>query len=346
MKKGLKGTLKILGFLCLGFLLLWYVSKDQDGKKIIHEIVNANYWWIILAMLAALLSHYFRALRWNLLISSLGYKTKTSSTFFALMVGYLLNLAVPRIGEISRCGALNRSSNIPFSILFGTVLSERFFDLLCLLVLIAATILLQLSLLRSFLGKYIYYPFIELFESNYIMIVIILVIISVVLVFSYKFLKNKLKKPKPKSRMSWLKMQIKGILSGIKTLRYMRQKKKFILYTIMVWVNYLLMGYLCFFAIKGTSHLGIDAGFTILSLGSLGIVAPVPGGIGTYHFIVKKVLTEIYDIGAEYAISFAYISHASQIILVLVLGVISLVILSVYFKFNIKQTTNKGNISE
>lgn len=335
MKKGIKRTLRILFFLSLGFLLLWYVTKDQDGERIFFEIRNANYWWIILSMFMGLFSHFFRALRWNLLISSLGYKTKTSVTFFALMTGYLFSIAVPRLGEITRCGVLQRSSKVPFSVLFGTVLSERFFDMICLFLLIGVTILLQLSFLKSFLGEYIYFPLLDRFENNYLLIIVIFLAVLILLFFLFKILKNYFLKARPEGRMSWLKMQSRGMISGIKTIRHMPKKWTFLFYTLLIWLNYFLMTYLCFFAIQATSHLGVPEGFTVLSLGSLGVVAPVPGGIGTYHFIVIKVLTELYEIKSEFAVSYAYIAHASQILMMLIAGLFSLLMVSFYVK---KQT--------
>ncbi len=338
-----------MGFLLIGFLLLWYVTKDHDREKIIHEMQNANYWWVIISMFAGVISHIFRALRWNLLISSLGYNTKTSVTFYALMTGYLFNIAVPRLGEISRCGALHRTSNAPFSILFGTVLSERFFDMICLILLISLTVLLQLPLLDDFLKKYIYYPLIQSFENNYIIFIIAFCAVTLLIILLYKFFKKHFRKPTRGKKMSWLKMQIKGMISGVKTIRYMRKKWTFLFYTLMIWFNYFLMVCLCFYAIEGTSHLGLREGVTVLSLGSLGIVAPVPGGIGTYHFIVIKTLTELYNIIPEAAVSYAYIAHASQIVMLLTVGLFSLIMISFirkktsYFKNNPNNNINHAN---
>ncbi len=297
-------------------------------------------------MIVGLISHFFRALRWNLLVSTLGYETKTSATFYALMTGYLFNIVVPRLGEITRCGVLHRHSKVPFSILFGTVLSERFFDMICLILLISVTVLLQLSFLQSFLAEYIYFPLLHRFENNYFLIIITFIAAVAVLFFLFKFFKKRFQKAKPEGRMSWLKMQIKGMLSGIKTIRYMRKRWTFIFYTLMIWVNYFLMVYLCFFAIRGTSHLGLSEGVTVLSLGSLGIVAPVPGGIGTYHFIVIKILTELYNIQSEYAVSYAYIAHASQILMLLLAGLFSVLMISFFMKKKKKDNTDVNRANE
>ncbi len=312
-------------------------------------MLNANYWWVILSMLVGIISHIFRTLRWNLMISSLGFNTKTSVTFYALMIGYLFNIVVPRLGEITRCGILQRTSKVPFSILFGTVLSERFFDMICLIVLISITILLQLSFLADFLDKYICHPLMERFENNYIIFIIAFCAVILLIIIVYKFLKKRFRKTTPGKRMSWLKMQIKGMVSGVNTIRYMRKKWTFLFYTFMIWFNYFLMVYLCFFAIEGTLHLGLTEGVTVLSLGSLGIVAPVPGGIGTYHFIVIKTLTELYNITPEAAVSYAYIAHASQILMLLIAGLFSLVMISLirkktsYFKNNMNNNEKKNN---
>ena len=324
---------------------MWYVTKDQDSEKIINEIKNANYWWIVFSMALGLLSHFFRALRWNLLISSLNYKTKTADTFYALMTGYLFNLVVPRLGEITRCGLLQRSSKVPFSILFGTVLSERFFDMICLIILISITILVQLSFLKSFLGKYIYFPLLDRFESNFLVITISIIILVILLIFLFKFLKRRFRKARPKGKMSWLKMQARGMMSGIKTIRYMRRKWTFLFHTLMIWLNYFLMVYVVFFAIQGTSNLGLAEGLTVLSLGSLGIVAPVPGGIGTYHFIVIRILTELYSINPEYAVSYAYIAHASQIIMLLAAGLFSVLMVALFIKKPNADNTEANNKS-
>ncbi len=305
---------------------------------------NANYWWVVLSMLIGVISHFFRALRWNLLISSLGYETKPSVTFYAVMGGYLFNLVTPRLGEITRCGILHRSSNVSFSILFGTVLSERFFDILCMIALISITILLQLSFLGAFLEKYIYHPLLERFENNYLIIILIFFAVIIIIILIYKFLKKRFRKARPGGRISWLKMQLKGMIAGVKTIRYMRKRWTFLFYTFMMWLNYFLMVYLCFFAIEGTLHLGLSEGITVLSLGTIGIALPVPGGIGTYHFIVIKTLTELYNVYPTSAVSYAYIAHASQILMLLAVGLFSLLMIFFITKKTPFSKSNKNKL--
>ena len=116
----------------------------------LDEIAGANYYWAAVAAVLAIISHIFRALRWNLLINSTGYKTRTSTTFYAVMVGYMANTAVPRLGEFMRCGVLSRKEKIPFNVLFGTVISERIFDMVILMLLLATTVFSQWGLLGGF----------------------------------------------------------------------------------------------------------------------------------------------------------------------------------------------------
>ncbi|MCD4745105.1 MAG: flippase-like domain-containing protein [Bacteroidales bacterium] len=323
MKRKIISILKYLLFLLIGIGLLWLVFRKLEINSVVNEIKNANYSWILLSFVFAIISHISRAMRWNIMINSLGYKTKTITTFYAVMVGYFANLAIPRIGEITRCGVLGKNNKIPVNSLIGTVISERIFDLLILILIIFFVIVFQLNLVGVFVNKYLFIPLSSKFSNNFSLIiftvsVIIIIIISLLLII--KRYKNKIK------HLSFyikLKELINGFLNGIKTIKRMEQKWAFLFHTFIIWLMYFLMTYICFFAIKATSHLTVIDGITVLALGSLGIVAPVPGGIGAYHFIVKAILFELYGISAIAAASFATIVWTAQTILVIVLGAFS-----------------------
>ncbi len=327
MKKKLFSILQYILFLGLGFALLWLVFRKIDLLSVWEEIKNAEYLWIFLALVAAIFSHIFRALRWNLLINNLGYKTRLSTTFYAVMFGYLANTAVPRAGEIGRCGILAKREKIPFDSLFGSVISERIFDLVVLLVLIFLTIIFQLKLVGSFVEKTLLNPLETLFNNNGNNMIILggIVIVSIfALFFLYKKFNGLLKK-------SSLFMKFhgfaKGLFEGIKTIFLLKQKVLFLFYTAMVWFCYLIMTWLPFYAIAGTSHLDIAAGMTVLTIGSLGMVAPVPGGIGAYHFIVKAILVQIYGISDMAATVYPTLLHSAQTAMIILIGAASYFIL-------------------
>jgi uncharacterized protein (TIRG00374 family) len=286
------------------------------------DIREANYSWLLISLVFAIVSHIFRALRWNLLINSLNYKTKLSTTFFAVMIGYMANTAVPRMGEFMRCGVLSKKEKIPFNALFGTVISERIFDLIVLFFIIFLVIIFQINSLSDFMNE-VFGPTINNLSSNLtsLLFFVGLTLLTIVLVvFIVKIFKEKIKK---QPFFKKLHEFLDGFLDGIKTIMKLRQKWLFLLYTFLIWFFYAIMVYLPFFMLKETSDLTFVNALTVLAIGSLGIVAPVPGGIGAYHFIIKAILVEIYNIGGNTAGSFAAITHAGQTILNVVIGSLS-----------------------
>jgi len=302
--------------------LLWLSFRKLDMQEVWYDIREANYTWMIIALVFAIASHIFRALRWNLLINSLNYKTKVSTTFLAVMIGYLANTAVPRMGEFVRCGVLSKKEKIPFNALFGTVISERIFDMITLLVIIFLVIVFQVDALGDFLQQ-IFGPFlVELFSNlQSILIFIGATLLSLfVLIFLIKILKSKIKKAPFYHKIQEFLM---GLFDGVKTIMKLRQKWLFLLYTVIIWFFYAIMVYAPVMMLEETSHLTFIDGLTILAIGSLGIVAPVPGGIGAYHFIVKAILVELYNVGGNAAGSFAAITHGGQTLLNVIVGSLS-----------------------
>ena len=324
MKKNkIFSVFKYLFFLSCGIGLLWYVTQKQDINKLILEFKTANYFWIVLAMSMGGLSHVARAARWNMIIESMGHKTKLSHTFYAVMIGYFANMLVPRLGEVSRCGVLSKNGKIPFTTLLGTVVAERIFDAFCLLFLTFLVVIFQFRFLKEFLSTYIFEPLSLNLFSNYTVLLLVLILIIVFIVGLYIVYKMTNKRLKKKPTYLKFRRVMSGFSEGIKAIAHIQNKGAFLLHTLFIWFMYFLMTYLCFFSLEGTSHLTTADGLTILIMGSIGIVAPVPGGIGAYHFIVILTLTELYGINATSATSFAYISHASQGALITLLGIIS-----------------------
>lgn len=338
----IKGILKVLLFFAVGVLILWLITRNQDFHKIWTEIKNANFYWVLASVLSGFLSHYFRALRWNLLIESISERTpSTYTTFLSLMTGYLANTAVPRLGEITRCASLARYGKVPFNSIAGTVVAERVFDMICLLILIFLTVIFQINFLGGFLNTYVWEPFLVLINENLWLFLLFSVLFIALLTGVWAFLKRNFSGTH--HAVERIQRLIKGFIKGMDSVRVLSKKTLFFFYSIVVWVFYLLMVVFVFYAFEGTKHLGIQAGFTILSLGSLGIVAPVPGGIGTYHFIVIQTLTELYNVSAEIATSYAYTAHASQIFMIIILGGLSYFLLAIAER---KTGSDKKNVDK
>jgi glycosyltransferase 2 family protein len=317
------------------------VTRGQDYDKIWNEFAKANYWWIILSAGISLLSHFVRSLRWRLLIQQLNFNPSVKRVFLALMTGYLANMVLPRVGELSRCIALKRTDKVPFNELVGTVIAERLFDIITVVILITTVILLQFSLVKSYLVKYIYNPTLTLVEDNTLIFAIIVVGGVFVFITAFIIIRNKFKKSSADSFVGKSKKHLLGVNDGVKSILKMKTKWMFLFYTVILWALYLMMVYTAFFGISSMAHLDISAALTILALGTIGIAIPVPGGIGTYHFVVITCLTELYFINVEAATSFAYISHASQMLVVIIFGGFA------WFKLALKKSeiTNNGLIN-
>ena len=185
----LKGTIRTLLFLAIGAVLLWLTFRHQDFSMVIEKIKHAHFGWLGLSILLSIAALISRALRWKQLIEPLGYKPRFSSTFNAMMFGYVANLAIPRIGEISKCGALSKSEGIPFKKLIGTVIIERVADVILLILCIGIVAILEFKRLGGFLAEHIWNPIVEKMGSASILIAILTFGIVAVLFIIYKLFK-------------------------------------------------------------------------------------------------------------------------------------------------------------
>lgn len=323
MKKIIISIIKYIAFLFIGLFLLWLVFRKLDIYQVVDQILNANYYWILLSFCCAIVSHLARAARWNILINHLDNKTKLSTTFYAVMIGYFANMALPRLGEITRCGVLAKKNKISFDSLFGTVVAERVFDMIVLLIMIFFVIVFQLKLVGGFVNDKIFSPLASKFSSNITPVIIIIVIFVLIILLSIFFIKYVLLKMSKHSFYSKINEFITGFAVGLKTIIKLKKKWLFLFYTFMIWSMYFCMTYFVFFTMEATSNLTVIDGITVLAIGSLGMVAPVPGGIGAYHFIVKAILVELYLIPSAIAASWATLIHTSQGVLILFVGALS-----------------------
>ena len=337
MKKKIISFFQYIFFLLVGFGLLYLVFRKLDLHEVGNEIANARYKWLLLSILLGLVSHIARAIRWNILIQSMGYQTKTKITFYAVMIGYLANGAFPRLGEVTRCGVLSKKTGVPFNALIGTVISERIFDLFVLGLIIFSVIFFQLDFLRSFIDGFFMSNMSGVMDTGTLVITIIISVAIIVLplVLFWIFFR-KIRELNIYKKISDF---LVGLLDGIISIWRMKNKAAFIGLTVVIWFFYVLMTYAAFFALDATSELNFIDAITLMALGSLGIVAPVPGGIGAYQFIVKAVLVEIYMIASEPAASFSIIMWATQMVLIIVAGIISYYLLMM--TRSIKQDTNE-----
>lgn len=335
MSKTLKNLLKFIGFFGIGVLLIWWFTRGitaEQWTQINTAFRSANYWLLIPTMIIGIASHWFRAVRWKFLMKPLGYQPSTLNTFFAVMVGYLVNLAIPRLGEVTRCGVIARYEKVPADKLVGTMIAERAVDLACLILLMVLTVLLQLDTLGTYVNDEIIQKLKEkISNANHLQMAIYIAgLVIVILLIGW--LLNKFARSKVAVTVKNL---ARGVLEGILSIGKMKNKGWFIVYSVLIWACYLTQVYIGFYCIKETSHLGLSAALAVLMIGSIGMIV-TPGGIGAYPPLVQKTL-QLYGIPYVIGFAFGWIIWAAQTALVLVLGVISLIGLSLAAKGSARQ---------
>lgn len=337
MKRKLFKIANFFFFLALGLLLLYLAFRDANLEDLVEDLKKANYFWIVLSLFFAFIGYASRAYRWRLLIEPLNYKPSFKNVFHALMFGYFANLAFPRIGEISRCGALTKSDKIPMDSLIGTVLIERAIDVVVLLILLFIIFVAKIESFGLFIKENVFIPLSQKvihtidFSIYYWIGIVVLLGVSVFLIY---FFRKKFKRVKIVIKIRKL---IRGVISGVKTVTRMRSRSVFLLHTLIIWGMYFLMTYVAVFSIPATQSLTPIDGLFLLVIGGLGMSAPVQGGIGAFHWIISSGLT-LYGISKTDGLVLATILHESQVVMVLVLGIIAVIIL-----FLIPRSKSKNN---
>ncbi|HEY1024505.1 MAG TPA: lysylphosphatidylglycerol synthase transmembrane domain-containing protein [Sphingobacteriaceae bacterium] len=325
MYQTLLSVLKYLFLLGIGALFLYLAFKGQDTDKLLADLLTADYRWVLASSAACLLSHVFRAMRWNMLIRPLDHQPKLRNTFAAVMIGYLANLALPRLGEVSKCAALSKAENIPANQLIGTMLVERIFDFLMLLLVTALTLIVEYERIASFVYSIAFQQVNGSTEKLSAYALGFLLMFAAL--FGIWILIRKGKAAIPKKIVNFWN----GVKNGLLSVKDIKSKKTFVFYSVMIWVLYLMSTYLCFFGLSATAHLTIGAALSTLFFGSIGMTLPVQGGIGTYHYMVAQGLTA-YAINRTDGLAYATIIHSSQTLVILVIGSISLISLMLFAK--------------
>lgn len=323
LNKSVIQSLKFLAFLAVGILLLWLAFRNVNFRSLWEGLEKANYFWVIFSLLFALLAYLSRARRWMILIHPLGYHPLFKNTFYALMSGYLANLALPRIGEVTRCVVLGKKEKIPVDKLFGTVVIERTIDFLTLLLITFALIFASGKLIRQFLNDSILKPFQEKVLSPFGMTWIFWIILAAMGIIALAVM-IKYKKSLREIRLFAKIFDIaRGILDGFKTIISLDRKWEFIFHTIFIWLNYALMTWFVVFSLRSTSDISFWSSIFILVIGGLAMSAPVQSGLGVFHYTVSRGLAVVHGIKLEDGLVYALLAHESQLIFVLILGIFS-----------------------
>ncbi len=306
--------------------LVWYSVKDvSDGdiEKMKYALSKANYILLIPILIMGIISHWSRAVRWKILMEPLEMYPKTANAFMAVMIGYLANLFLPRLGEVIKCTLLAKYEKIATDKLIGTIITERAFDMLCLVLLFVITFFVQIDLAGEYLQSLI-----DRFKSGpehdntlkYIILACLGTLITLGIIFKNKIANTAV--------FIKFKTIFTNIISGIMSFRFMKNKKGFVFHTLLIWTLYLSMILLGFKSIEQTSMLGINTSLSVLSFGSIGMIV-TPGGIGAYTLLVDEIV-RLYGIEKAFSLAISWIIWLVPTLIIFIGGLISLFIIPIY----------------
>ena len=299
-------------FAALGGLIIYFIQKNFSFNDFYATLASSRLALVVLSASIGVFAVWLRGMRWQLILDSMGYKAKASNTYHATMSGYLVNLGIPRSGELSRCAMLSKSDNIPLNVLIGTVLSERIIDMMMLGIVVLSALAIQFKLLYQFIDQQV----LSHIDLSKLLMVLAVAIIGVWAVFKFRI----------GSDSKVLKM-INGLLDGAKSVFQVKKPLLFIAYTIGIWFSYLLMTYCVLMSFDFTQGLGIKGALSTLVFSTLGVIIPAPAGVATINSVYLG-LSEIYQLSLAHAKSIGIVLFASNILMIILAGTISYVVMA------------------
>ena len=317
-KRTLITVAQYLVFLGLGIGIIYYMfhSMSADDKvKMVASIKQTRLILLLPVIIGGFFSHFFRALRWKLLLKPLKIFPGTVNTTLSVLIGYLVNLLVPRMGEVAKCTVLARYEKVPADKMVGTIVAERAFDVVTLGVITIAAFVLQADVI----GTYVESNFGAFAAKRTFFIGAFTGLIFLILFMIFIYRRNKESK---------IAKFIKGMADGVSSIFQMKDRGKFLFYTLTIWALYWFMVLLGFWSLPGTDHLGPLAALVVLVFGSVGMIV-TPGGLGAYPILVAQILL-CYSISVSDGNALGWVSWLGQTCVIIVLGVLSLIILPIY----------------
>ncbi len=313
----------VISLACAGFFL-WLALRGLDFKVIQKSLAKANYLWVLFAACFGVAAYWFRAIRWNLMLEPMGHSISNSNSLWSLSFGYLMNLTIPRSGEVARATALYGVEKVPVDKSFGTIILERVVDLVCMVAFLGLTLIFKYEAIISFYKS----SGLDI-NPNKILLVLGILVLGTIVFFTFK------KKLANVPFLGKIINFIDGIFQGLTSIFKLKQKGKFILYTLGIWLSYYFAAYLVCFALPETSDFTFADGFLIIVVGTLGMMIPASGGIGAFNLAMKYGFMALFismgksgELGGEIGLTYSFISLPMQIVIMLVMGLISIPMLA------------------
>ncbi|MES2778633.1 MAG: lysylphosphatidylglycerol synthase transmembrane domain-containing protein [Bacteroidota bacterium] len=301
-------------FIVIGCWLIYLTVRNIHLDDLWKQIQTGNFWVAIPVMSVSLLGYYFRSLRWKLILQNMHQNVPTGHLYAALSIGYAVNFATPRLGEITRCLTLSKSASVPIDKGLISVFIERVVDIICLAAIVGIASYLSMGNLKPFVQTEIVQPIIStILDKPLLLILFITLLVAVLCYFLYQKL----------SSQTRVKMITDRVLSAFRDVLMMKEKKTFLGYTLLIWSCYFLMTYLWFRVFDETASLGLREAFVIMAVGSVGRSVPIQGGgMGAYHYLVSNVFV-IFGVSLITGNAMAFVIHGAQMILTICLGIVA-----------------------
>jgi uncharacterized membrane protein YbhN (UPF0104 family) len=318
-RKRVLNLLQLLVFAAVGGGIVWYMlahMTSEDRKSMIHAIGHSNLLWLIPFFIVYLIAQWARAKRWMLMLDPVGIHPKTSNTVFAVMVGYLVNMIPPRAGEVAKCTLLAEYEHMPADKMIGTIVAERSFDVVCLVLVTVVAFFWQGIALSDYLQN----ELVGRTPSVRSLILTGACILLVVAVLAVIYRRNK------NSKIGHF---IGGLGVGFTSIFHLKKRGQFLLHTSIIWVGYVVQLMFGFQSMAATSNLGAGEATMTLIFGSVAIIG-TPGGIGLYPFLVGKLLHSGYGLSLPDANAFGWLSWIALTVATLISGITSLFLLPLY----------------
>lgn len=319
MKSKIRKFLSLIIPLLIGIIIIYYqftTLNPEELEKIKTSFIKADYLYIFLSLFIALFGFWSRAYRWKFALQHLGYQTKFHNDLMTVCVSYLVNLTIPRSGEISRAALLKKYENVPFDKGFGTIVAERIVDMIIFLLFVAVGFISQFDKIYQYLiQKNVKFETLIWFS-----IIGIVLFFIFVLVWIYAEWQIILK----------LKQKLSGLIEGMLSILKMKNKWNYIFHSFFIWFSYLAMFYVTIFALPETANISFDVVVMGFIFGTLA-VGFTNGGLGAYPLAIASILS-LYGISEGIGTAFGYLIWVSQTLLTIFLGLLSYLLLPILNK--------------
>jgi len=270
--------------------------------------------YVCISLIIGLTGFWARAYRWKYSLAHVGYNVPFGVKFGSVCITYIMNMLIPRSGEVSRAVAINKYSGVPFDKAFGTIIAERIIDLVLLVVVVGLTAVLQFDEMRNYLSDI---PFEKLLFYGSIALVLFLGSLLFFLYSKMEFVRK-------------IKIRISGLVEGSLSVFKMPNKWPFLLLSLYIWFSYVLMFWVTIYALPETSGLGFGTVFTAFVIGSI-VITFTNGGWGFFPIAIAEIL-HVYGVPQSAGNAFGWIVWTSQTAQILVLGGLSFLLLPIVYR--------------